>query len=401
MASVSITKHTMVSASSGQINHCYRTHENYSNKDIDFERSSENIYLGCHNANEARIRLHERVDAVDAVQPPKRVKKDRVVCVEYELPAPREGMSENEQVRFLRGAYNKLVEEYGEDIICGAIHGDEVHNYSDSTGQHVSRIHLHVLGVPRTEEKGINGKAFLTRNKYREVNELMDELCIEMFGYPFQDGTKQKSRGTVEQLKQGEKNAKEYEDKLKAQAYDGAVKYRDELVDKVRQGATEYRDKLKAEIDKGAEEYRAKVDRDKSDYFERQKDAIISELREFKGIETERVQQEVEALKSGLMDDIQGLRHERDEARTLVMMAREQKQSLEAESEHLRNSVKQFRGHVDHFKKDYENLIKYIEEKSEEYNIDFSDIEDVVSYIHEEMERVEMEIDEYDIGDDY
>ena len=397
MASVSITKHTMSSASSGQINHCYRTHERYASEDIDTSLSSHNVVLGCRTAHEARSRLQNRIAEIDEVLPPKRRRKDRVVCVEYCVPAPRENMSLDEQIQFLRTAYEGFKELFGsENIICGTIHIDERHEYKDSTGTHTSRAHLHVLGVPFVPEKGINGKEFLKRETYNEVNAKMDELCQELQGYTFRDGTKQKSRGTVEQLKQGEKNAKEYEDRLKVQAYESVLKYRNELADKLKKGATEYQDRLKAEIDRDAEEYRAKIDRDKNEYFERQKDAIISELKAFKGIETEKVQQEVEALKSGLMDDIQGLRYERDEAQTLVMMARDQRQSLEAENERLRNNVNQFRGHVDRFKRDYENLIKYIEEKSEEYDIDFSDIKDVVSYIHEEMERVEMEIDEYD-----
>ena len=210
MASVTIRKHTMASASSGQINHCYRKHENYRNQDIDSSLTGENIYLGCNTSDEARAKLHGRIEECDSIIPPKRVRQDRVVAVEYCIPAPREGMPVEQQEIFLRAAYEKMEQVYGNDIIFGAIHRDEVHHYEDSVGEHTSRHHLHVMGVPRTETKGINGKEFLKRQKYHEINELMDEVCMSLFGYKYQDGTKQKSKGTVEQLKQGEKNAKEY-----------------------------------------------------------------------------------------------------------------------------------------------------------------------------------------------
>ena len=229
MASVSISKHTMGSMCSGQISHIYRLHKNYGNKDIDLCRIGENMVVGCKTAADARNVLRKRIEEVDAVLPPKRVRKDRVVAVEYCIPAPREDMTEEEQVEFLKQAYIGLCKKFGNDnIICGMIHLDERHKYKDVDGEHISRAHLHVIGVPFVENKGINGKQFLTKSTYVEVNKVMDEICESMFGYSFQDGTKQKSRGTVEQLKQGEINANAYEKKLKAEI-DAKIKEYEEM----------------------------------------------------------------------------------------------------------------------------------------------------------------------------
>jgi hypothetical protein len=117
-------------------------------------------------------------------------------------------MPVDDQIAFCRAAYDGLCALYGrQNIVCGAIHVDEVHAYEDGTGAHTSRVHLHALGVPYVPEKGINGKTFLTRATYAKTNEAMDAVCQQVLGYAYQDGSKQKSKGTVEQLKQGRKNA--------------------------------------------------------------------------------------------------------------------------------------------------------------------------------------------------
>ena len=217
MASVTITKHTMKSMCNGQISHIYRLHKNYSNKDIDTEQSSRNIIIGG-SADEIRQNLKDRVAEVDAVLPPKRVRKDRITTVEFCIPSPREDMPEEEQIQFLKKAYLGISRKFGiENIMGGVIHVDEVHEYRDVDGTHKSRCHLHVVGVPYVPGKGINGKDFLKRETYKEVNQSMDSICELMFNYKYQDGTKQKSRGTVEQLKQGEKNVIAYETRLKGE----------------------------------------------------------------------------------------------------------------------------------------------------------------------------------------
>lgn len=44
-------------------------------------------------------------------------------------------------------------------------------------------------------------KSWLTKSKYREINQLLDRVCKRELGYSYQDGTKSKSRGDVERVK--------------------------------------------------------------------------------------------------------------------------------------------------------------------------------------------------------
>lgn len=205
MASVTIEKHTSGSASA-QYRHNYRENENNSNKQIDPQKSNLNVNLDTRfsTAREAHTALKARVAEVDEVLPPIRKKKDRVVAVCFELPAPRAGMNYEDSVRFLKAAYEAIVDRFGQENIIGStIHADEQHSYIDSKTKklELSRIHLHTMVVPYVEGKGINGKAFVTRTLFKEMNKLMDEVCMREFGYTYQDGSKQASRGKTEELK--------------------------------------------------------------------------------------------------------------------------------------------------------------------------------------------------------
>lgn len=44
-------------------------------------------------------------------------------------------------------------------------------------------------------------KSWLTKARYGEMNRLMDKVCKQELGYPYQDGTKSRSRGNVERVK--------------------------------------------------------------------------------------------------------------------------------------------------------------------------------------------------------
>ena len=45
-------------------------------------------------------------------------------------------------------------------------------------------------------------KSWLTKQRYRDVNAIMDRVCLRELGYTYQDGTRAQSRGSVEILKQ-------------------------------------------------------------------------------------------------------------------------------------------------------------------------------------------------------
>lgn len=201
MASVTIQKWSTAAACGGQVNHIYRTREHYGNQDIDRALADRNEMAGT--AEEARARIRETISQVDAATPPRRVRADRKTIAELCIPAPRSGMNDEDARRFLTAACIELVREPGMHVVGIGLHGDEVHEYinPDSKTHVQSRLHVHVLVVPDVPGRGCNMKSWLTKSRYREINQLLDRVCERELGYSYQDGTKSRSRGDVERVK--------------------------------------------------------------------------------------------------------------------------------------------------------------------------------------------------------
>lgn len=202
MASVTIQKWTTAGACGGQINHIYRTREHYENKDIDMTLANCNEMAGT--AEDARTRIRETIARVDAATPPKRIRADRKTVAELCIPAPRVGMSDQDARRFLTAACMELVRTPGMHVVGIGLHGDEVHEYvdPDSKNRVQSRLHVHVLVVPDIPGRGCNMKSWLTKARYKELNQLLDRVCERELGYTYQNGSGQQSRGDVERMKQ-------------------------------------------------------------------------------------------------------------------------------------------------------------------------------------------------------
>lgn len=199
MASVTVQKWTTAGACGGQVRHIYREAEHYKNTDI--KKDGQAWMLGT--GEDCRAAIRQTIAEIDKWQPPKRIKKDRKTVAELCIPAPREHMSEKDCLRFFEAVYGELYEK-GYHVCGGAIHGDEVHDYIDPSDKqvHTSRLHLHILVVPETAGKGLNMKSWLTKARFRELNALCDRVCTRELGFTFVDGSKSRSRGTVEKMKE-------------------------------------------------------------------------------------------------------------------------------------------------------------------------------------------------------
>lgn len=200
MASVSVQKWGTAAACRGQCIHVYREGKGYANPDIDPDKAGHVWVIGT--AKECQKNIRENIAKIDKNRPPKRVKKDRKTVAELCVPAPREGTSQEDAMRFFAAVYDEL-DAAGYHVCGGAVHGDEVHDYIDPNDRqlHRSRLHMHVLLVPETE-RGLNMKSWLTRDRFRELNALCDRVCMRELGHRYQDGSKAKSRGKVEALKE-------------------------------------------------------------------------------------------------------------------------------------------------------------------------------------------------------
>lgn len=204
MASITIQKHDFQSASRGQIAHIYRENENYKNRHIDVSKSDENILLGEETAAKARARLRQVLTEIDTRTPPQRVRADRKTVASLVIPAPRENLTEQQAMKFFETLIDELQNAKDFQLIAGAIHADEIHEYIDPADKqtHESRLHMHLLVVPDVPEKGCNMKSWLTKSRYREMNSIADRACEKTLGYKYQDGSRQASRGSVEALKE-------------------------------------------------------------------------------------------------------------------------------------------------------------------------------------------------------
>lgn len=200
MASVTVQKWGTAAACRGQCIHIYREGKSYGNPDIDPEKAACVWTMSDLKTSQKAIR--ETIAEIDKIRPPKRVKKDRKTVAELCIPAPREGTSREDALRFFQSVYDELG-AVGYHVCGGAVHGDEIHDYIDPDDKqlHRSRLHMHILLVPETD-RGVNMKSWLTKSRFRELNSICDRVCERELGHPYQDGSKRRSRGTVEVLKE-------------------------------------------------------------------------------------------------------------------------------------------------------------------------------------------------------
>ena len=181
----------------------------YGNCHIDPARSSLNSVLvprgiGRETAAEELARLRARVAEIDAAEPPKRIRRDRVTLVSVEIPAPA-GLPPEQEEAFFRLACAEVAKMAGGAKNVGSIqiHRDEVHEYTDpvTRERRTSRVHAHMLCIPYVAGRGVNCKQWMSRDRLRQIQRAVDSRCRQKLGRRYLDGSGQKSRGTVEDLK--------------------------------------------------------------------------------------------------------------------------------------------------------------------------------------------------------
>lgn len=200
MASVTVQKWGTAAACRGQCVHVYREGKNYANPDIDRKKFA--CVWVMDDVKTCQKNIRETIAKIDKIRPPKRIKRDRKTVAELCVPSPRESTSQEDALRFFQAVYDELGAA-GYHVCGGAVHGDEIHDYIDPDDKklHRSRLHMHVLLVPETDQ-GVNMKSWLTKSRFRELNALCDRVCMQELGHPYQDGSGRRSRGAVEALKE-------------------------------------------------------------------------------------------------------------------------------------------------------------------------------------------------------
>lgn len=209
MASLDFAKYTSKSMGGLSVHFDQEKRErlNHSNEQINKELTQNNYMIGTSSYAESIARCRERTEQVDKEIPPKRVKQDRVVMDMCYIPCPNEIENRDD---FFQKSYDFLVERFGSENVHGAfIHKDEVHEYRDSRVKDVdghqtvrtSMEHMHVMISPYTEEKGINSKAFNTREMFQSIQQDFNKYIYQEFGVEY--NTREQALGLkVEELKE-------------------------------------------------------------------------------------------------------------------------------------------------------------------------------------------------------
>ncbi len=203
MASCDFLKATHSKASSGgmrvHLENESRELHGHSNTDIDTSKTHLNYCVGCETYGKAIEHLRERTKTVDKDIPPLRIKKDRITAIFIEIPCPHEIADKD---LFFKKAYDFTCARLGkENVHGGFVHKDEVHEYVDKDGTiRTSMEHMHIIASPYTAEKGINGKAFLTKTFLTEWNKNFCLMVDKEFGVQYNTHNAP-GKKTVEQLK--------------------------------------------------------------------------------------------------------------------------------------------------------------------------------------------------------
>lgn len=156
--------------------HNLRENETYSNKDIDRDRTKENIVLK-HPKNSQYQDAKEIIEkrAVNQVRSTSIWQSEFIISSDQEF---FKGLPREEQNRFFQESYNYLAKEFGEqNITCSAVHYDEM------------TPHMHFDFVPMTKENKLSRKEVMTRERLIRIQDELPRYLKEK-GFDVERGRK-------------------------------------------------------------------------------------------------------------------------------------------------------------------------------------------------------------------
>ena len=171
------------------------------NPNIDVTKSHLNKSLLGLSYEQKCEKYDRRIEELDTTTN-KNKRKDRVTLQGIEVPAP-EGLPRNCYNKFFINVAKILIDEVGsENFIDGDIHHDEEHDYIDAETHELttSRVHAH-FGVVPAYNGQLKAQKLYSRATMRRLNKKVDEMTQREFGIKFMTGTKQKSKKTIDELK--------------------------------------------------------------------------------------------------------------------------------------------------------------------------------------------------------
>lgn len=152
----------------------------------------------------------------------KTIRKDAVVGLGFSVPVPK-GLPEDKTEAFMGRVHEILCNRYGaENVVSFSVHRDEKHKYIDPDTKQEEESRDHAQGIILPEvDGGLCAKKVLSRKNMISLNDEIDSMSRAEFGLAFVDGSKRKSRGSVEHMKNESLKAenellREENEKLKA-----------------------------------------------------------------------------------------------------------------------------------------------------------------------------------------
>ena len=146
--------------------HNLRENETYSNKDIDPERTKDNVTLKA--PVDSQYRDTKRIIEQRAVN---QVRKNSIWQSEFIISSDKEFFADmplQEQNRFFEEAYKYLSKEFGEqNVTCAVVHYDE------------TTPHMHFDFVPMTEENKLSRKEVMTRDRLIKIQDELPKYLHE------------------------------------------------------------------------------------------------------------------------------------------------------------------------------------------------------------------------------
>ena len=204
MASVNFEKIKTAGEAKAKFRHCdmeERLKHEHANEQINKAVTSENSQMSNRNYKQTCERYDKRIQELDnSTNTNKR--SDRVTCMGLCIPAP-EGLPKEREIEWFNAVTRLAVGLYGRNNLLQLyVHRDEIHDYVNAeTGEtQTSRVHAHLFFIPEHEGK-LNGKWFSSRKNMISLNNQIQKMSEEQFGVKFMDGSKRKSKKTVEELK--------------------------------------------------------------------------------------------------------------------------------------------------------------------------------------------------------
>jgi hypothetical protein len=225
MAGINVEKYHGASETKAIIRHCDKVRRDktaaHTNEQIDKSKTHLNfqwVGKGVQNSYEGVCGEYDkRLQEIDS-KASKAPRHDRVTMIGYELPRP-EKLPPEQFKAWSKDAIQTIINYYKQNgyksgFLAAYGHVDEKHEYMkfDEKLQKkvkvTSREHIHVFFNPYSQrtDSSLNAKDFTSKKNLLELNKLVDSMTREKYGTYFCDGTRRKSKKSVEQLKSESRN---------------------------------------------------------------------------------------------------------------------------------------------------------------------------------------------------